>query len=219
MKVVYISVVNLKGGSGKTSTIINLGGVLREKGLKPLLIDCDPQQSATRWATQGGKDFPFHVAPIVIGKHVRQFKDKLQQLTAEHKANVVLFDTPPALANEALVAALLSDVVMIPVGASPLDLWATEESLKVVKEVRAEVKGEKPKVVIIPSRLLPQTLLAREIKSVLKKFNELVGPSITSRIAMVEASIAGLTVDLYAPKSASHTEFKILMEFILKELS
>lgn len=215
---VVVSIINLKGGSGKTSTIINLGGVLREKGHVPLLIDCDPQQSASQWAVQGGDVFPFHVSPLTIGKNAGTFHSKLQKLIAKHKADFILFDSPPALASESLVAALLSDIVLIPVGASPLDIWATEEALKAVKEARKERGGEAPKVVIVPSRLLPQTILAKEINTALKDFNEPIGPPITSKVAMVEAAIAGLTVDLYAPNGPSHKEFKLLMTFILKEL-
>ena len=44
-----IAVVNQKGGSGKTTTAVNLAASLGEKGRRVLVLDLDPQHSATDW--------------------------------------------------------------------------------------------------------------------------------------------------------------------------
>ena len=51
-----IAVVNRKGGSGKTTTAVSLAGVLAERGLTALLIDLDPQASASAWLGEAPGD-------------------------------------------------------------------------------------------------------------------------------------------------------------------
>jgi len=44
-----VAVVNHKGGVGKTTTAVCLSGALVEQGRRVLLIDLDPQASASKW--------------------------------------------------------------------------------------------------------------------------------------------------------------------------
>jgi len=48
-----VAVVGRKGGAGKTTTSLNLAGVLAEQGQRVLLIDLDPQASLTRLVLGG----------------------------------------------------------------------------------------------------------------------------------------------------------------------
>ncbi len=46
--------VNLKGGSGKTTTAVFLAHEWATRGRSVLLVDVDPQATALRWSEQAG---------------------------------------------------------------------------------------------------------------------------------------------------------------------
>ncbi|MBY0378432.1 MAG: ParA family protein, partial [Gammaproteobacteria bacterium] len=56
-----IVLTNQKGGCGKTTLTMNIAGVIGNNK-KVLIIDGDPQGSATRWASSASDDHPFPTA-------------------------------------------------------------------------------------------------------------------------------------------------------------
>ncbi len=217
-KIKIISILNLKGGVGKTTLCINLASMFKKKKMKPLVIDLDPQKSATMWSQQKGSDFPIDVLPLSLESGPTKFKKDLDSCILEYIPSVVLIDNPPELDSTSQCSCLLSDLVLIPVSPSPLDLWAAEKALQVIKEARLERKGGLPKALFLPSKLQVGTVIGKDLLKTLKEFKEKITPPVYQRVSMVESALAGTTIDNYAPQGPSHKEFANLFNFVYKQL-
>jgi chromosome partitioning protein len=118
-----IVVLNGKGGVGKTTTAISLAAVLAEDQ-QVLLVDADPQGSATWWVEQGQQSVNFDLTREIHPK-------LLKQLPTLTDYGLVVVDTPPALDSEALNAAIaIADYVLLPTPPAPMDLAALIETVK-----------------------------------------------------------------------------------------
>jgi chromosome partitioning protein len=107
-----LTVASFKGGVGKTTTAVHLAAYLQKKAAT-LLIDGDPNRSASKWTSRG--ELPFKVVDerlsaryardyehIVIDTEARPDEEDLRAL-ADGCDLLVIPTTPDALALDALL--------------------------------------------------------------------------------------------------------------------
>jgi chromosome partitioning protein len=208
-----IAVAGRKGGVGKSTIVGNLAAEFAAMGLSVVVLDADPQHSLAAWAAQG-EGMLSRCVEKVKGGNAEALRAKAR--SAERAADIVLIDTPPGMPETAYQAALVADLLLLPCGPSPLDLFSVKEALSLALKARAERRSKRPRIRFVPSKVLMNTNLGRGLSSSLEEMGKKVLPPIGQRIVAAEAVTSGLTVREYAPNSVSRMEFQALAKAVHK---
>jgi len=205
-----VVVAGRKGGIGKSTITGNLTAEFFAMGHTVAAIDADPQHSLAAWAKQGSGMLSRCVEKVKGGPDDLRVKIRI----ARNAVDMVLVDTPPAMMEMAYQAMLLADLVLLPCGPSPLDIFPLKEALNLALKARAERRSKKPRIRFVPSRILRSTTLGRELSSSLEELGKKVLPGVGQRVVIAEAVVGGLTVREYAPGSAAQLEFEELAKAV-----
>ncbi len=161
-----IAVMNEKGGSGKTTTTISLAAVLAERRLFVLVLDLDPQASASLWLGRGREpglyraiaekaDLKPYVRPtavpgieLIAGSRelaaVDDLRGRIGIQTALKRAlgrlgarwDWVLIDCPPNLGLLAVNALAAADEVLVPVETHGIAAIGLRDLLRTIEDAR-----------------------------------------------------------------------------------
>lgn len=203
-----VSILNQKGGVGKTTLATNIASKLHLNGSKVLLVDSDPQGSARDWHAIGNSEI------AVIGMDRPTLERDVKKIANDF--DWVIIDGTPQLTNMAVSAIKCSDLIIIPVQPSPYDIWASEELVDVIKH-RQQITDGNPKAYFCISRRISTTSLSSEVTEALKGYSMPIMKSYTSqRIAYAKSAAEGQSVFDTTNNDAIHEITNIVNE--IKEI-
>jgi chromosome partitioning protein len=120
-----VAVAGQKGGTGKTTTAMSLAAVTAERA-SVLLVDTDPQESATWWSRRAGERLPFDVVPDPRARRLEGLR--------EVGHDVVVVDTPGSLHDRHVLSTVLgvANFVVLPAQPTALALVPLVETARSV---------------------------------------------------------------------------------------
>ncbi len=177
-----VTVAQQKGGSGKTTIAVNLAVELSRRGQRVAVLDTDPQGSLGRWflarrARLGEAGMEFSTASAWgVGYECEKLK---------RAADVVIVDTPPKVDADLRPALREADLVIVPVAASMVDLWATDGVFDLIGR-------EGRRAVIVLNRVKAGTRLGAEVAEAAGQVGGVAGATLGQRVAYAETLGLGL---------------------------
>jgi len=164
MDIGVIAVANQKGGVGKTTLAMNMAAGLTRRG-SCVVIDADPQKSATMWIelSDSMREFPAKVVPAED-----EIKKQIIQLQTEF--DYIVIDCPPEIKSDSTMSAIeISKILLIPLLPSPMDLWAStriEELIKRVQRVNPSISA-----FVVLNQIEPRSAMSRGMDGALQEIN------------------------------------------------
>jgi len=201
-----IAILSQKGGVGKTTIALHLA-VAAELDRKPtVVIDLDPQASASTWRELRDADGPL-VQSAEAGR--------LTKVLAEAEKQGVKFaiiDTSPNSENASLVAAKAADLVLIPCRPHLLDLKAIHSSIEIAR------LAKKPFFVVV-NAVPPRGSLGAEAKTAIAQYGATVAPEhLSMRAAYYHCLVNGQSAQEYEPHGRAAEEAIKLYKWTRKQV-
>jgi chromosome partitioning protein len=211
-----ISLVNQKGGVSKSTTSVHLCyWLIFKQKRKTLLIDVDTQGSSSKWVEgmEGVK------IPYLLIQSPDDLLEQIPELAMDY--DYLIVDGPASLSESTRAILFRSDLAVIPVQPSGVDLRSAHDTVRLVKQAQS-VRNGSPIAVVFLSRAVKGTKLKDEAIALLSKNPgaTLLSTVIHQKQAIADTSGQSETVwNLPGkPASESASEYEKLFKEILKLL-
>jgi chromosome partitioning protein len=198
-----ISIISQKGGVGKTTLATALAVEASRNNKQTLLLDLDPQASATFWNDSRSEE----MSPAVTAIPPARLEHYLKA-SHEAEADFVFIDTPPFAKDIAYDAAKLADFVLIPAKPAVLDIIAMTRTVDLIKAF-----SKRAAVVLTFCPPIGKEL--EEAEEAVHQLNiELCPIRIGNRIAFSRAQQFGQTAQEYEAQGKAAQEIKNLYKYM-----
>ena len=229
-----LAVTGAKGGTGKTTTAVNIAAAFAGQGFRVELRDLDPQASATRALGQPPEADPVTARPLPL-RHpllpsgmlllrpagrsligVEQGKSNAADLVKPHwgwNADLLVLDCPPALGALTMSALGVADVALVPLEATPLAFHGLTDLSDALREA-----GRKVKLRAVLTRVQRRRLLTSDMRDRIEEAfpGVLSETEIPEDVRAAEAPGEELPVTLFSPNSAASVAYAALAKELLK---
>ena len=154
-----ISVVQSKGGVGKSTACLILATELARAGKAVTLVDADPNHPLVEWAKLPG--LPSNVT-VIADQSEETIVDTIEE--AREKTPFVIVDLEGTASARVTFAAASSDLVLIPLQGSALDANQAVRAIKLLRSTGRTRNREIPYVTVFTR--MPPALVSRNFKAI-----------------------------------------------------
>lgn len=195
-----VAIISQKGGAGKTTLALHLAGAANAAGVVSLILDTDPQATASKWSQwrKGAEpDVIDCASPPLLAK-------KLEQ-AASLGAEFAVIDTPPHADSMSAAACRVADLILIPCRPRAFDLDAIQTTADLIKA------SGKPGFVVFTAGPQRAIHLYAEAAEIVAGFGLNVAPVVMSeRAAFHHATGAGKLAPEIEPDGKAAAEVAAL---------
>jgi len=194
-----IALINQKGGCGKTTVSMQLGGTLGLRGHRVQIIDGDIQNSAVEWASMAREGEPFPAKVVNLAAANRKIHQEIKKFYNDN--DFIIVDCPPAADSPVSKSVLLvADLALVPFIPDGVNMTAAIKIRDAIED--AYIMNPSLKSLLVLNRVESHTNLTKEVTDLLPEFNmPKAETKLHKRTHYAETFLLGSTVHILKSKA------------------